>query len=47
MTDETLKSIDKATTELLEKAKKDEIGTVFSRAEQIKPCPVGVGRELL
>lgn len=42
MTDETLKSIDRATTELLEKAKKDEISTVFSRAEQIKPCPVGL-----
>ena len=42
MSDETLRSIDKATVELLEKAKKEEIGTVFSRADEIKPCPIGV-----
>jgi len=42
VSDETLRSIDKATVELLEKAKKEEIGTVFSRADEIKPCPIGV-----
>jgi len=35
-------SIDRASIELIEKAKKEEIETVFSRAEGIKPCPIGV-----
>jgi len=42
MSEETPKSIDKATIELIEKAKKDGIHTVFSRAEEIKPCPIGI-----
>jgi carbon-monoxide dehydrogenase catalytic subunit len=42
MSEETPRSIDKATVELLEKAKKEEISTVFFRADEIKPCPIGV-----
>jgi carbon-monoxide dehydrogenase catalytic subunit len=42
VSDEILRSIDKATVVLLEKAKKEDIGTVFSRADEIKPCPIGV-----
>lgn len=42
MSEETPKSIDKATLELLEKARKEKIGTSFFRAEELKPCPVGV-----
>jgi carbon-monoxide dehydrogenase catalytic subunit len=42
MLEETPRSIDKATVELLEKAKKEEISTVFFRADEIKPCPIGV-----
>ncbi len=34
-------SIDKATVELFEKAKKEDIKTVFDRGQEIKPCPVG------
>jgi len=41
MSNEQARSIDKATVELLEKARKEEIGTVFSRADRIKPCPIG------
>jgi len=36
------KSIDQATLELIEKAEKENIRTVFSRADEIKPCPIGV-----
>ena len=42
MSEETPRSIDKATVELLEKAKKEEISTVFFRADEMKPCPIGV-----
>ncbi|OGO18523.1 MAG: carbon-monoxide dehydrogenase catalytic subunit [Chloroflexi bacterium RBG_16_50_11] len=35
------KSIDKATLEMLEKAEKEGISTVFDRAEKMKPCPIG------
>ncbi len=42
MSEETPKSIDKATLELIEKAKKEEISTAFFRAEEIKPCPIGI-----
>ncbi len=38
MSEETPKSIDKATLELIEKAKKEEISTAFFRAEEINPA---------
>jgi len=42
MSEDTPKSVDKATVELIEKAKKEDISTVFFRAEEIKPCPIGI-----
>jgi carbon-monoxide dehydrogenase catalytic subunit len=42
MADGKEKSIDKATVELIEKAQREDISTVFSRADEIKPCPIGV-----
>jgi len=36
-----IKSVDKATLEILAKAKADKVSTVFDRAEEMKPCPVG------
>ena len=35
------KSVDKATQEMLAKAKADKVSTVFDRAEEMKPCPIG------
>jgi len=42
MAEEKVKSIDSATIELIKKAEDDNIHTVFSRADEIKPCPIGV-----
>jgi anaerobic carbon-monoxide dehydrogenase catalytic subunit len=42
MAEEKVRSIDKATLELLDKAKKENILTVFDRADDLKPCPIGV-----
>ena len=42
MSDAKERSIDIATIELLEKAAKDNIRTVFDRADELKPCPIGV-----
>ena len=42
MAEEKVRSIDKATLELLEKARKENILTVFDRADALKPCPIGV-----
>ncbi|MCX8022892.1 MAG: anaerobic carbon-monoxide dehydrogenase catalytic subunit [Syntrophorhabdaceae bacterium] len=42
MSEEKVRSVDKATLELIEKAQSDKISTVFSRADEIKPCPIGV-----
>jgi carbon-monoxide dehydrogenase catalytic subunit len=42
MADGKEKSIDKATLELIGKAQDEGISTVFSRADEIKPCPIGV-----
>lgn len=36
-----VKSIDAATLEMLEKAAKDKVNTVFDRAEKMAPCPIG------
>ncbi len=35
------KSVDRATLEMLAKAKTDRVSTVFDRAEEMKPCPIG------
>jgi len=36
-----LKSIDQATLDMIAKATEEGIGTVFDRAEKMKPCPIG------
>ncbi len=41
MAEEKAISVDKATLELYEKAKKDGVNTVFDRAADMKPCPIG------
>ena len=35
------KSIDEATLQLIEKANKDQVSTVFDRAEKMSACPIG------
>ena len=35
-------SIDPVVVELLEKAKTEGVSTAFSRAEETKPCPIGL-----
>jgi len=35
------KSADKASRELLDKAREDEVNLAFDRAESMKPCPIG------
>src|SRR5512139_1181085 len=42
MSDDKARSIDGATIELLDKARKDNTPTVFFRADDLKPCPIGV-----
>jgi carbon-monoxide dehydrogenase catalytic subunit len=42
MAEERGRSIDPATVELIEKAGREQIKTVFSRADEIRPCPIGV-----
>ena len=42
MADEKVRSIDTATLELLDKARKENITTVFDRADNLKPCPIGI-----
>ena len=42
MAEEKERSIDGATLELLDKARKENISTVFDRADALKPCPIGV-----
>lgn len=42
MSDERVRSVDPATVQLLEKAERENISTVFSRADALKPCPIGV-----
>lgn len=36
-----VKSVDLATLEMLEKAKVEGVNTIFDRAENMKPCPIG------
>ncbi|MCX5799277.1 MAG: carbon monoxide dehydrogenase, partial [Proteobacteria bacterium] len=42
MSEDKVRSIDGATVELLEKARKENISTAFTRADEIKPCPIGI-----
>ena len=42
MSEEKVRSVDKATLELLDKAEREKISTAFTRAEDLKPCPIGV-----
>ena len=42
MSEEKIRSVDKATIELLDKAEKEKISTAFFRADDLKPCPIGV-----
>jgi len=41
MVEKERKSIDQASLEMIEKAGKENVRTVFERAEQMKPCPIG------
>ena len=41
MAEKEAKSIDEGTVELIEKAAKDGVETVFDRADTMKPCPIG------
>lgn len=42
MSEDKARSVDGATVELLDKAQRENISTVFSRADEMKPCPIGV-----
>ena len=39
---ERVRSIDNAAITLIEKAQKENVSTVFFRADELKPCPIGV-----
>ena len=41
MSEETKLFADKASQEIYEKAKRDSVSTVFSKAAELKPCPIG------
>ena len=41
MAEDRIRSIDDATIELLDRAQRENISTVFSRADELKPCPIG------
>ncbi len=41
MAEKEIKSIDQASIDLIEKAEKDKVNTVFDRADAMKPCPIG------
>jgi len=42
MSEEIIKTVDRATKELIDKAERENIKTVFSRSEEIRPCPIGI-----
>lgn len=42
MAEDKVRSIDSATISMIEKAQKENISTVFFRADEIKPCPIGI-----
>ncbi len=41
MAEKEAKSIDQATLEMIDKATEEGVRTVFDRADQIRPCPIG------
>ena len=41
MAETEAKSVDHATTKMIEKAAADGVETVFDRAAKLKPCPIG------
>lgn len=41
MAEKEVKSIDQASNDLMEKAAKDGVNTIFDRADTMKPCPIG------
>ena len=41
MSDKDIRSIDRASQEMLEKASQDGCSTAFDRADAVKPCPIG------
>ncbi len=42
MSDGKEKSADRASAEMIDKARREDISTVFSRADDLRPCPIGV-----
>lgn len=42
MADGKVKSVDRASVEMIDKASRENISTVFSRADSMRPCPIGV-----
>ena len=42
MADGKVKSVDRASVEMIDKATRENISTVFSRADSMRPCPIGV-----
>ena len=42
MADGKEKSVDRASVEMIDKATRENISTVFSRADSMRPCPIGV-----
>ncbi len=42
MAEDKIRSIDSATISMIDKAQKENISTVFFRADEIKPCPIGI-----
>ncbi len=41
MAEDKVLSVDSATVQMIAKARKDGVSTVFDRAEDMKPCPIG------
>ena len=41
MAEEKVLSVDPATLQMIEKARKDGVSTIFDRAADMKPCPIG------
>ncbi len=41
MSEENKLFADKASQEIYDKAKRDSVSTVFTKAAELKPCPIG------
>ncbi len=41
MAEDKVYSVDKATVQMIEKSRRDGVLTIFDRAEDMKPCPIG------